>query len=53
MYTFKKEYEKHLNTLALEQELKHVDKTMNELKELYYSDGVCNKAKKLRIIKSI
>ena len=40
MCTFKKEYEKHLNTLVLEQKLKHVDKSMNELKELYYSDGV-------------
>ena len=53
MCTFKKEYDRHLNTLALEQEVKHVDKSMNGLKELYYSDDVCNKPKKLRIIKSI
>ena len=53
MFTFEKEYKKHLNTLSLGQELKHIDNTMNKLKELYYSDDVCNKPKKLLLIKSI
>ena len=37
MFTSIKEYKKQLNTLNPEQKLKHVDNTMNELKELYYS----------------
>ena len=37
MFTSIKEYKKQLNTLNLEQKLKHTDNTMNELKGLYYS----------------
>ena len=39
MFTSIKEYKKQLNTLNPEQKLKHIDNTMNELKELYYSDS--------------
>ena len=37
MFTSVKEYKKQLHTLNLEQKLKHIDNTMNKLKELYYS----------------
>ena len=37
MLTSIKEYKKQLNTFNPEQKLKHIDNTMNELKELYYS----------------
>ena len=39
MFTPIYEYKKQLNTLNPEQKLKHIDNTMNELKELYYSDS--------------
>ena len=37
MFTSIKECKKQLNTFNPEQKLKHIDNTMNELKELYYS----------------
>ena len=37
MFTSIKECKKQLNTFNPEQNLKHIDNTMNELKELYYS----------------
>ena len=40
MFTSIKEYKKQLNTLNLEQKLKHTDNTMNELKGLYYSGSL-------------
>ena len=36
MLTSIKEYQKQLNILHPEQKLKHIDNTMNELKQLYY-----------------
>ena len=36
MLTSIKEYKKQLNILHPEQKLKHIDNTMNELKQLYY-----------------
>ena len=36
MLTSIKEYKKQLNILNPEQKLKHIDNTMNELKQLYY-----------------
>ena len=39
MLTSIKEYKKQLNTLNPEQKLKHIDNTMNELKELHYADS--------------
>ena len=35
MLTSIKEYKKQLNILHPEQKLKHIDNTMNELKQLY------------------
>ena len=42
MFTSMKEYEKQLNTLNPEQNKKHADNTMNELKELYYYYSDCS-----------
>ena len=36
MLTSIKEYKKQLNILHPEKKLKHIDNTMNELKQLYY-----------------
>ena len=40
MFTSIKEYKKQLNTLHPEQKLKHIDNTMNELKQLFYPDSL-------------
>ena len=39
MFTSIEEYKKQLDNLDPEQKLNHIDNTMNELKELYYSDS--------------
>ena len=53
MFTSMKEYEKQLNGLNPEQEIKHIDNTMNELKEPYYyysgSSNAINMANILKI----
>ena len=49
MFISIKEYEKHLNTLNSERKIKHIDNTMNELKEKFV---LCDYRKKIRDIKS-
>ena len=39
MFTSMKEYKKQLNTLNPEQNLKHIDTAINELKALSYTDS--------------
>ena len=50
MFTWIKEYEKQLNGLYPEQKIKHIDNTMNELKEQFMLYGDRKKYVILKVI---